>query len=61
MVNIVNALVVILIAVSLLPTIITTISGANFTGVTGTIMSLIPLFLAIGVMIAYAPKMSGKK
>jgi len=49
-----NALVTILIAVSLLPVIISAISAANFTGTVLVIMTLVPLFLAIGLMRKYS-------
>jgi len=49
-----NALVTILIAVSLLPVIISAISDANFSGTILTIMTLVPLFLAIGLMRKYS-------
>ena len=51
-----SILVTILIAVALLPVIITAIAAANFTGTVLVIMTLIPLFLAIGLMTKFSGK-----
>jgi len=54
-----NTVVTILIAVSLLPVIISSISDANFSGTVLTVMTLVPLFLALGMLTKHA-KVGGK-
>lgn len=49
-----NVIVGILIAVALLPVIISTISDANFTGTVAVVMTLIPLFLALALLTKYS-------
>lgn len=53
------AFVTILVGVVLVPVLVGTITDANVTGNTGIILALIPLFFALGILVAAVKGMMG--
>lgn len=59
--NLIGALVFIIVAVALIPTIQESATNANLTGTTATIIALVPLLFAVGVLVVVVKGMIGGK
>ena len=59
--NLIGALVFIIVAVALIPTIQESATNANLTGTTATIIALVPLLFSVGVLVVVVKGMIGGK